>query len=104
MILAAFASRSFWSSMFNGKASISALAASRTWQIVTSGFFFRQTFRLAGQEQMTDLRDPQVPQHRGILSHREVAQAQFALLVLHPPRKLRLLLLQRCEALDDARA
>ena len=48
--------------MFSDKASINALAAARTWQIVTSGFFSRQALGLAGEEQMTDLSDPRVPQ------------------------------------------
>jgi hypothetical protein len=48
MMRAAFASRRFLSSPFSGSASISALAASRTWQIVISGFFSRQALRLAG--------------------------------------------------------
>jgi len=48
------------------------LAASRTWQIVTSGFFSRQALRLAGQEQMAQLRDPHVPQHRGVFAALEV--------------------------------
>src|SRR5438045_4054738 len=89
MIRAALAKRAFWSSAFSGSASSSALLASRTWQIVTSGFFSPQPLGLAGQEQMTDLREAQVPQHRRVLAALEVAQAQFALLVfdasLHRP-------------------
>ena len=73
------------SSLLSDITSISVLAASRTWQIVTSGFFFRQTLRLARQKQMTDLREAQVPQDRRVFSHLEVAQSQFALFILQRP-------------------
>jgi hypothetical protein len=82
MIRAALASRRFWSAAFSVSASSNALAASRTWQIVTSGFFFRQTQGLACQKQMTHLRDPQVSQHAFILSYFKLAQAKLALLIL----------------------
>jgi hypothetical protein len=68
--------------MFSGNASSNALAASRTWQIVTSGFFFRQTLGLAGKEQMAHLRDPQVPQHPIVFSDFKLTHAQLALFIL----------------------
>src|SRR5437867_8158157 len=53
----------------------------RTWGSVTSGFFFPQSGRLARQEQMADVRNPQMPLQRRITADLEVGQPQFTLLV-----------------------
>ena len=82
---AALVSRMDRSGGLSGRASSSALVASRTWQIVTSGFFFPQPLRLAGEEQVTDLRDAQVPEHGDIFTHLEVAQPQFTFFILQGP-------------------
>src|SRR5580698_2312743 len=60
----------------------SALAASRTWQSVMAGFFPPEPLGLAGQEQMTDQRDREVPHQSLILADFEMGEAQLALLVL----------------------
>ena len=62
--------------------SISASAAVRTWQIVTSGFFPPQPFGLFGQEQMTELGDEEMPTQRLVRPHLEMRQAKFRLGVL----------------------
>ena len=50
-----------------------------------SGFFPPKLLGLAGQEEMTDHADVQVPHHSLILADLEVREAQFAFLVLQNP-------------------
>src|SRR5215467_2948423 len=77
--------RSRWhlrKSASNASVLTSALAASRTWLSVISGFFPPKLLGLAGQEQMTDHADVQVAHHGLIGADLEMRKAQFAFLVL----------------------
>src|ERR1051326_8243290 len=68
------------------RASMSALAAVRTWHRVISGFFPPQPLGLLGQEEVTQLRDEQVSLEGMVLAHFKVRQAEFGLLVLQTAR------------------
>lgn len=62
-----------------------ALAATRTWQMVTSGFFPPKPLGLAGQEQVTDLSHREVSHDGVVLADFEVTHAQFVFFVLQRP-------------------